>query len=349
VVTHGRVQPGLPFVGRERQLAELRDRIAGAHDGHGGLVLVSGPAGIGKTRLVEQACATAPVPVRWGRAVDEPGAPPLWPWRTALASLPAAPAQSAADAVFIDLEDAVVPAQKDEARAKAIAAIDTLDWGKRRLAVRVNDLTTPWGIRDLLELAESTRRLDFVILPKCESPGDVATAEGALQGSDIRLAALVETAKGVANVEAIAAAGTRLTAVLFGPGDYALDLGVIGGEADTAFALARIANAARAYGLTPIDGPYFEIANPEGCRAACKRAAALGYEGKMAIHPSQVEIANESFSPSARELAWAREVLDAMAAAGSAGRGAVKTRDGKMIDLVHIKIARKILERAGHE
>ena len=254
-------------------------------------------------------------------------------------------AQSAADAVFIDLEDAVTPELKVEARARAIEAIGAIDWGKRSLGVRVNDLTTPWGLRDLIELAESTKRLDFVILPKCETPGDVAAAEAALRRSDIRLAALIETAKGVANVEAIASASERMTAMLFGPGDYALDLGVLDGKADMAFARARIANACRAYGLAPLDGPYFDIANPEGCREDCRRAAALGYEGKMALHPSQVAIANEVFSPSAAQVAWAREVLDAMAAAGSAGIGAVKTMDGKMIDLVHIKIARKILER----
>lgn len=267
-------------------------------------------------------------------------------------------AQSAADAVFIDLEDAVVPELKAEARARAIEAIGSIDWGKRSLGVRVNDLTTPWGMRDLVELAEGTKRLDFVILPKCETPGDVAAAEAALRRSEIRLAVLIETAKGVANVEAIAAAGGRLTAMIFGPGDYALDLGVIPAVSTETtgrnpisfdFALARIANACRAYGLAPIDGPYFDIANPDGCRAECRRAAALGCEGKMAIHPSQVAIANEVFSPSEAQVAWAREVLDAMAAAGSRGSGAVKTKDGKMIDLVHIKIARKILERADRD
>lgn len=255
-------------------------------------------------------------------------------------------AQSAADAVFIDLEDAVVPDLKVEARAKAIAAINGMDWGGRRLGVRVNDLTTEWGASDLVDLARAAPRLGFVILPKCDSPADVAAADAMLQGSDIRLVALVESARGVAECESIARASPRMTAMIFGPGDYSLDLGVLDGSLDTAFALARIANAARAYGLDPIDGPHFEISNPEGLRAACKRATALGYEGKMAIHPTQVDIANEMFSPPAQQVAWAREVLDAMAAAGREGRGAVKTKAGEMIDLVHIKIARKVLERA---
>ncbi|HUP97072.1 MAG TPA: CoA ester lyase [Usitatibacter sp.] len=255
-------------------------------------------------------------------------------------------AQGAADAVFIDLEDAVVPELKEQARTTAIEAIGAIDWGTRALAVRVNDLTTPWGLHDLHELAARAKRLDFVILPKCEAAGDVAAAEAALRGSEIRLAPLIETAKAVAHVETIAAAGERMVAMLFGPGDYGLDLGILDGSADTSFALARIANACRAYNLAPIDGPYFEIANVEGMRQSCKRAAALGFEGKMAIHPSQVEIANEVFAPSAAQLAWAREVLEAMTAAAEQGRGAVKTKDGKMIDLVHIKIARKVLERA---
>ena len=255
-------------------------------------------------------------------------------------------AQSVADAVFIDLEDAVVPELKVEARAKAIAAINGIDWGHRRLGVRVNDLTTAWGAGDLVELAKAAPRLAFVILPKCDTPRDVAAADAMLRGADIRLFGLVESARGVAECEAIAGAAPRMAGLIFGPGDYSLDLGVLDGSLDTRFALARVANAARAFGLDAIDGPWFEIANAEGLRGACLRAAALGCGGKMAIHPSQVEIANEVFSPSAQQLAWAREVLDAMAAAGEQGRGAVKTRDGKMIDLVHIKIARKVLERA---
>jgi malyl-CoA/(S)-citramalyl-CoA lyase len=255
-------------------------------------------------------------------------------------------AQSAADAVFIDLEDAVVPELKVEARAKAVAAINGMDWGHRQLGVRVNDLTTAWGAGDLVELAKAAPRLGFVILPKCDTPADVAAADAMLRGTGIRLIGLVESARGVAGCEAIAAASPRMSALIFGPGDYSLDLGVLDGSLDTSFALARIANAARAFGLDAIDGPWFEIANPEGLRNACRRAASLGCGGKMAIHPSQVDIAHEVFSPSAPQLAWAREVLDAMAAAGAEGRGAVKTTDGKMIDLVHIMIARKVIERA---
>jgi malyl-CoA/(S)-citramalyl-CoA lyase len=262
-------------------------------------------------------------------------------------------AQSPADAIFIDLEDAVVPELKVEARAKAIAALNDLDWGERSVSVRVNGLDTPWGVSDIVEIAEAAPRLDAILLPKCESPGDVHAVEAMLRAAEkvaarerpVRIHALIETAKGVARVEAIAASGERLSAMLFGSGDYQLDLGVLESGGTWDFALARIANACRAFGLAPIDGPFFAIDDPEGLRAACRRAAALGYEGKMAIHPSQVEIANEVFSPTAQQVAWANEVLAAMAAAEAQGRGAAKTADGRMIDLVHIKIARAILER----
>jgi len=263
-------------------------------------------------------------------------------------------AQSAADGVFIDLEDAVVPDLKVEGRGKAIEAIDTLDWGGRSLMVRVNDRSTPWCESDLTELARSARRLDAVILPKCETADDVRAADALLASGEragkrsapIRLYVLVETAKGVANCEAIAAASDRMAGMIFGAGDYQLDLGVLEPTGPFTYAMARIANAARAYGLVPIDAPYFDIGNAEGLRAACRLAQSLGFEGKMAIHPSQVEAANEVFAPTASQIAWAREVLDAMEAAASQGRGAARTKDGKMIDLVHIKIARKVLERA---
>jgi malyl-CoA/(S)-citramalyl-CoA lyase len=286
----------------------------------------------------------------------------------------------AADAIFIDLEDAVIPALKVEARARAIAALNDLDWGNRIVSVRVNGLDTPWGCRDILEVAEAAPRLDRILLPKCETPGDVH-AVGVMLGSaeqaaprtrPIRIEALIETAKGVANAEAIAASGTRLAAMVFGSGDYQLDLGsfgrtvgapspdyvvLTGADAQGGrerhwndlwhFAMARIANACRAYGLAPIDGPFGGIADPEGLRAAARRAVALGFEGKMAIHPSQIEIANEVFGPSEAEVAWAHEILEAMAAAAAQGRGAVKDKTGAMIDLLHIKLAHKLIERAG--
>jgi malyl-CoA/(S)-citramalyl-CoA lyase len=186
----------------------------------------------------------------------------------------------------------------------------------------------------------------------------------------IGLEALIETALGLANVEAIAAAGERLEALIFGAGDFQLDMQIfqrsVGAPSSKYavltdagsgarerhwndpwhYALARVATACRANGLLPIDGPFSNIGDPDGFRAATERAAALGFEGKWAIHPSQIDVANEVFSPSAEQLAWAKDVLAALAAAGRQGKGAVKNKDGDMIDMAHVKMARALLSRA---
>jgi malyl-CoA/(S)-citramalyl-CoA lyase len=284
-----------------------------------------------------------------------------------------------ADAIFIDLEDAVVPSLKPKARADAIAALNRLDWGRRGVAVRVNGLSTSWGCRDILEVVEACPRLDYVLLPKCESPADVHAVEVMIRSAEAAasrerkagIMGLIETARGVAHVEAIAQAGGRLNALVFGGGDYQLDLGSFQGSVGAPsadyvvltdddgrgarerhwndlwhFATARIANACRAFGLMPIDGPFSVIRDVEGLRAATKRAAALGFEGKMAIHPSQIETIHEVMTPTTGQIAWAHEVIEAMAAAEREGRGAVKDKNGEMIDLMHIKLANKLLERA---
>jgi malyl-CoA/(S)-citramalyl-CoA lyase len=288
-------------------------------------------------------------------------------------------AQSPADSVFIDLEDAVIPALKPKARADAIAAINGLDWGRRGVAVRVNSFGTPWGCRDILDVVEACPRLDHILLPKCESSADVHAVDVMIRSAEqaaprerkVGIMGLIETARGVACVEAIAAAGGRLNALVFGGGDYQVDLGsfqrsVGGPSADYAvltdddgrgarerhwndlwhFSTARIANACRAFGLIPIDGPFSVIADIEGLRAATRRAGALGFEGKMAIHPTQIETIHEVLTPSADQIAWARGVIEAMSAAEREGRGAVKDKNGDMIDLMHIKLANKLLERA---
>ena len=310
---------------------------------------------------------------------------PLAPQRSLLAVPATSPrflekaAQSAADAIFIDLEDAVIPQLKLEARARAIDALNRLDWGRRIVSVRVNALDTPWGCREILDLAESCPRLDRILLPKCDSADDVHTVEVLLRAAEravgrarpVQIEALIESARGVAQVESIAGASERLVAMVFGGGDYQLDLGsfqrTVGApapdyavltDADTGgrrerhwndlwhFAMARIANACRAFGLAPIDGPFTAIGDADGLNAAAQRAAALGFEGKMAIHPSQIERINDVFSPSARQLEWARDVLAAMAEAAAQGRGAVKDSRGEMIDLMHLKLAAAINERA---
>jgi malyl-CoA/(S)-citramalyl-CoA lyase len=309
--------------------------------------------------------------------------------RSVLRSLLAVPATSSrflekaargpADAIFIDLEDAVITSLKPQARADAIAAINQLDWGRRSVAVRVNGLGTPWGCRDILDVVEACPRLDYILLPKCESPADVHAVEVMIRSAEaaaprkgeVAVMGLIETPRGVANVEAIAQAGGRLKALVFGGGDYQLDLGSFQRAVGTPsadylvltdddgrgnrerhwndlwhFATARIANACRAFGLMPIDGPFSGIRDVEGLRAAAKRAGALGFEGKMAIHPSQIETIHDVLTPSGEQVAWANGLIEAMAAAAREGRGAVKDRNGEMIDLMHIKLANKLLERA---
>jgi malyl-CoA/(S)-citramalyl-CoA lyase len=288
-------------------------------------------------------------------------------------------AQSPADAIFIDLEDAVIPGLKLKARADAIGALNQLDWGRHVVAVRVNGLATSWGCRDILDVVEACPRLDYVLLPKCESAGDVHAVEVMIQSAGqatareckVGIMGLIETPLGLVNVEAIAQAGGRLGALVFGGGDYQLDLGSLqrsvgapsadyvvlsdaeGGNSRERhwndlwhFATARIANACRAFGLIPIDGPFSGIKDAEGLRAATRRASALGFDGKMAIHPSQIETIHEILTPTAGQIAWANEIITAMAAAEAEGRGAVKDKNGEMIDLMHIKVARKMLERA---
>lgn len=287
--------------------------------------------------------------------------------------------QCNADAVFLDLEDAVIPELKSRARTNAVAALNDLDWGDKLVSVRVNGLDTQWGCRDVMEIAEACPRLDRILLPKCDTPGHLHALALMLGGIElgqqrerrIGVEALIETPSGLANAEAIAATGGRLEALIFGGGDYQLDMRIFersvgapsakyavltdAGADGTRerhwndpwhFALARVANACRAYGLLPIDGPFTNIGDADGFRAAAMRAAALGFDGKWAIHPSQIDAANEIFSPSKAQVEWAGGVLEALAQAGKDGRGAVVHRDGSMIDMMHLKMARAILEWA---
>jgi malyl-CoA/(S)-citramalyl-CoA lyase len=288
-------------------------------------------------------------------------------------------AQGPADAIFLDLEDAVIPALKPKARQDAISALNQLDWGRRGVAVRVNGFGTAWGCRDILEIAEACPRLDYILLPKCESAADIHAVEVMIRAAEaaaprerqIGIMGLIETPRGVANVETIAQAGGRLRALVFGGGDYQLDLGsfqravgapaadyaVLTDDSGTGarerhwndlwhFATARIANACRAYGVMPIDGPFSGIPDVDGLRAAAKRARVLGFECKMAIHPSQIDTIHEVMTPSAAQIAWAKDVLEAMERAAREGRGAFKDKNGEMIDLMHIKVANKLIERA---
>ena len=285
-------------------------------------------------------------------------------------------AAGAADVIFLDLEDAVAPARKDEAREQAIAALNDIDWGTKTMAVRVNGLDTPWAHHDILEVAQRAPRVDMILLPKAGSAFDVQFVAQLLTlverrtGREKRtgIEVLIETARGVANVEEIAQASDRLEAMIFGVGDYTVEMRtfdeVFGtpsprysilthGEASGRvrhwndqwhFAMARIANACRAYGLRPIDGPFTDFRDAEGYRASTQRAAALGFEGKWAIHPSQVELANEAFSPTAAQLAWAARVTSLMEQSTRAGQGAIGA-DGVLVDMAHLKMADALVQR----
>src|SRR5215469_9768683 len=245
-------------------------------------------------------------------------------------------AQGPADSVFLDLEDAVIPSLKPKVRQDAIIAINQLDWGDRGVAVRVNGFGTAWGCRDIIEVVEACPRLDYILLPKCDLREDVHAVEVMIRSAEaaaprerqVGIMGLIETPRGVANVEAIARAGGRLRALVFGGGDYQLDLGsfqrAVGAPATDYvvltdangssarerhwndlwhFATARIANACRAYGVMPIDGPFSGIPDLEGLRAAAKRAQVLGFGCKMAIHPSQIEVIHEVMTPSGAQIA----------------------------------------------
>jgi malyl-CoA/(S)-citramalyl-CoA lyase len=283
-----------------------------------------------------------------------------------------------ADVIFLDLEDAVADRFKNDARTKAIEAINNLSWGKKTVAIRVNGLDTRWALRDIVDLASHCPRLDMILLPKAGSAFDVQFVAHILtlierehcREKRTGIEVLIETSQGVANAEAIAASSERLEAMIFGVGDYTVDMRthdtvfgtpssrysmLTGPDAQGQrhqhwndqwhFAMARIANACRANGLRAIDGPFADYGDLEGYRASAQRAAALGFEGKWAIHPSQVGSANEIFSPTALQMAWSEQVLQTLERADAAGNGAVG-ENGVLIDLAHAKLARSIQERA---
>lgn len=285
-----------------------------------------------------------------------------------------------ADVVFLDLEDAVADRLKDDARRKAVEAINHLDWGHKTVVVRINGLDTPWALRDLVDVATHCPRLDMVLLPKAGTAFDVQFVAQVLAAIErehgrekrVGIEVLIETSQGVAHAEEIAASSERLEAMIFGVGDYTVDMRtndtvfgtpsaryamLTAPAADGLrhrhwndqwhFAMARIANACRANGARAIDGPFTDFGDMEGYRASALRATALGFEGKWAIHPSQVRTANEVFSPSAEQTAWATRVLAALERAVADGNGAFGEK-GVLIDLAHAKLARSIQDRAAH-
>ena len=250
-----------------------------------------------------------------------------------LAKAPSLPA----DEVIVDLEDAVAPEDKEQARGLALAALRRGPLG-RTTALRVNGRATPWWEDDLRAAAEA--RPDVVVLPKVESPEDVSAAADLLP-SGTGLEAQIETARGLVEAERIAAAGHGLEALVFGPADLAASLGVpvltIGaGVSD--HALARVVAAARASGLQPLDGPYARLGDDLGLVLSARRALEHGYDGKWVIHPSQIEPVNRIFTPSPAALERARRILDAP-------EGAARF-EGELVDEASRKLAESLLRGA---
>ncbi len=295
-------------------------------------------------------------------------------WQRSILAVPASEprkvekaASSEADAVFLDLEDAVPPDLKDRARQEAVRALRELDWGGKARMVRINALDTPWAYRDLVELVEGAGAyLDCVIVPKVARPEELVFADLLLAQVERRLGlarpvalhALVETAAGLVHVEQLATATPRLEALSFGPGDFAASVGIPAsaiGDLDAwdavypghrwHYAMARVVVAARAFGLAAFDGPSAEFRDLEAFRRLCRVGRALGFDGKWCIHPAQVPVVHEVFSPTEEEVAWARRVVAAYEEAQASGRGVI-TVDGKMVDAASLRMAQATLARA---
>jgi malyl-CoA/(S)-citramalyl-CoA lyase len=270
----------------------------------------------------------------------------------------------AADYVFLDLEDAVAPADKEQARANVIGALNKYDWRRhgKTICVRVNGIDTHYFYRDVVDVVEQAgARLDVVLVPKVGVPGDVYLTDALLTQIEaarkiphrIGIDVLIETALGMANVEAIATSSKRLEAMHFGVADYAASMRArtvsIGGlnpdyPGDQWHAsLTRMIVACRAYGLRPIDGPFGDFKDPEGYLAAARRGAALGIEGKWAIHPTQIELANQVFTPPEAEVSRAKRILEALDQAAKEGKGAAQL-DGRMIDAASARMAQNVVD-----
>ena len=276
-------------------------------------------------------------------------------------------AASAADAVCIDLEDAVAPGEKEASRANVARAFTELDFGRKLKLFRMNGLDTGWAYRDLVEIVEAAGNgVDLVVVPKVNGPedirfvdtllGQIETNKGLRQR--IGIEALIETAQGYVNLREIAAASPRLEGFVYGSGDYAASMHMpmtAIGELDDNDALYPghrwhavmhgIVATARAYGKRAVDGPFAGIRNEPGLEQACRIGRAMGFDGKWCIHPSQVAAANHAFAPTPAEIGWARTVLDTYRAAVAAGTGAI-TVGGKMVDVASLRMAETIADRA---
>ena len=282
-------------------------------------------------------------------------------------------AASAADVINLDLEDSVAPSDKDSARANIIAAISDIDWGTKTLSVRINGLDTPFWYRDVVDLLEQAGdRLDQIMIPKVGCAADIyaidalVTAIEAAKGrtKKITFEVIIESAAGIAHVEEIAASSPRMAAMSLGAADFAASMGMattgIGGTQENYYmiregekhwsdpwhwAQAAIVAACRTHGVLPVDGPFGDFSDDEGFRAQARRSATLGMVGKWAIHPKQVAIANEVFTPSDEAVAEAREILAAMEDAKAKGAGATVYK-GRLVAIASIKQAEVIVRQS---
>jgi len=282
-------------------------------------------------------------------------------------------ASSAADVINLDLEDSVAPTDKDQARANVIEAINTVDWGKKTLSVRINGLDTPFWYRAVVDLLEqSSDRLDQIMSPKVGCAADLYAVDALVtaierakgRSKPIRFEVIIESAAGIAHVEEIAAATPRLVAMSLGAADFAASMGMqttgIGGTQANYYMLhegakywadpwhwaqTAIVAACRTHGVLPVDGPFGDFSDEEGFRAQARRSATLGMVGKWAIHPKQVTLSNEVFTPSEAAVAEAREILQAMEDAKARGEGATVYK-GRLVDIASIKQAEVIVKQS---
>ncbi len=254
-----------------------------------------------------------------------------------------------ADALILDLEDAVAPSAKDEARRLVLAAIARGGYGHREIAVRVNGPATPWGTADIDAAASSGA--DAVLLPKVESAADVRAAEGALDAAGapgaLSLWCMIETPRGVLAAAEIAAASPRLACLVAGTNDLVKDLRArrTPGRAEVLTSLGLVILAARANGLAALDGVHVDLADDPGLEAACRQGRDLGFDGKTLVHPRTIEAANRIFAPDEREVAEARRIIAAHAAAQAAGEG-VTVVDGRLVEALHAEEARRTVALA---
>jgi len=254
-----------------------------------------------------------------------------------------------ADALIFDLEDAVAPDAKEAARANVVAAARSKGYGKREIAIRCNGLSTPWGAADITAIAKSGA--DAVLVPKVESAAEVASVVGLLDAAgapeSMAVWAMMETPKGILRAEEVASSHPRLTLFVMGTNDLVKDMRArhtpMRLPMITALGLGML--AARAHGLTILDGVYNDIQDSEGFRAVCQQGLEMGFDGKTLIHPSQVEPCNEVFAPSAAELEMAGKIVSAFKTAQAEGKGVV-TVDGRMIENLHVEQAERALALA---